>query len=257
MISIITPLYNSAPYFLQCAESVAAQSYQDFEWILVDDHGQDDSVSVAKQIGEKLGIIGKMCFLETACNSGPGAARNVGLKAANGEYVVFLDADDWVEYNTYELIFDEMSQKHADMAFYNGYEHRGEEIKPMTTKPYRTQKQFLMQYVARITYCFRTSFLREHNILFPPTRASEDSFFIAACTMLTDRITGIDLPLYHYMIHGESVSQKNDSERTSQKRKSFELLFAFAKEHGVWKKFKWQLYYIYIKKAVIVPLLKG
>ena len=265
MISIITPLYNSTKYFRRCCESVAAQSYQDFEWLLVDDHGEEDSVAVARQEGITYGLISKMRFFATEKNGGPGEARNVGLREAQGDYVVFLDADDWIEPNSYEFIVETMQSKSADMAYYNGIEHRKysegasakEQTTPMITIPYKSQKQFLCNYVARITYCFKTSFLRKHNILFPSTRASEDSFFIAACTMLTNKIAGVDVPLYHYMIHTESVSQKCDPERAAQKRKSFKLLFAFAKEHKVWQEFKWQLRYIYIKKAILVPLIKG
>ncbi|MCF0180492.1 MAG: glycosyltransferase family 2 protein, partial [Bacteroidales bacterium] len=155
MISIITPLYNSTKYFRRCCESVAAQSYQDFEWILVDDHGEEDSVSVAKRVGEELGLISKMRFFATEKNSGPGEARNVGLQEAQGEYVVFLDADDWIEPNSYELILETMESKLADMAYYNGIEHRKsseeasakEQTSPMITIPFKSQKQFLCNYV--------------------------------------------------------------------------------------------------------------
>ena len=91
-VSIISPVYNCAPYIVECIQSLLAQTCQDFEVLLVDDHGTDDSISVARAFVEQQGMGEKFRFLQTPCNSGPGIARNIGIEAAKGEYVAFIDA---------------------------------------------------------------------------------------------------------------------------------------------------------------------
>ena len=115
--SIIIPLYNKAPYIRKALESVSAQTYTDFELIIVDDGSTDDSAIIVKQfIDERLKVKGDVTneVVTTAynlspitynlsvrlihqSNAGVSAARNTGVAASNGEYIAFLDADDWWE----------------------------------------------------------------------------------------------------------------------------------------------------------------
>lgn len=103
--SVIIPLYNKAPYIRKALESIFAQTYTDYELIVVDDGSSDDSLAIAKQCitdrcavdrhdGCRLAL--PVEIIEQA-NSGVSAARNNGVAASNGEYVAFLDADDWWE----------------------------------------------------------------------------------------------------------------------------------------------------------------
>jgi len=90
-VSVVIPLYNKARYVERCLRSVAAQTIQDFEAIIVDDGSTDDSASLVKPfLGERFRLV-------TQENSGPSAARNRGLREARADLVAFLDADDWWE----------------------------------------------------------------------------------------------------------------------------------------------------------------
>ena len=94
--SIIIPLYNKAPYTRKALESVFAQTYTDYELIVVDDGSSDNSLAIAKQcITDRCAV--DRCTVEIIeqANSGVSAARNNGVAASKGEYVAFLDADDW------------------------------------------------------------------------------------------------------------------------------------------------------------------
>lgn len=95
-VSIICPVYNAAASIKACIDSILQQTLQDWEVIFVDDHGQDDAVAVARAYvaGRGEAVAARFRFLATPSNGGPGAARNVGLAAAKGEYVAFVDADD-------------------------------------------------------------------------------------------------------------------------------------------------------------------
>ncbi len=90
--SVIIPLYNKAPYIRKALESVWSQTFRDFELIVVDDGSSDDSLSVAKDVIAGSGINARLIHQE---NAGVSSARNNGVSASHGDYICFLDADDW------------------------------------------------------------------------------------------------------------------------------------------------------------------
>lgn len=90
--SVIIPLYNKAPYIRKALESVWSQTFRDFELIVVDDGSSDDSLSVAKDVITESGINARLIHQE---NTGVSSARNNGVATSHGDYICFLDADDW------------------------------------------------------------------------------------------------------------------------------------------------------------------
>ena len=93
-ISVIIPVYNTEKYLEQCLESVINQTYKDLEIICVNDASTDNSFDVINEYSKKDSRI-KYINFET--NKGVSAARNVGLEAATGDYICFIDSDDWIE----------------------------------------------------------------------------------------------------------------------------------------------------------------
>ena len=93
MISIIIPVYNAEHYLRQCIESVIAQTFEDWEAILVNDGSKDGSLAICQEYAAK----DKRIKVIDKSNGGPSSARNRGLNEAKGEFVYFMDADDWVE----------------------------------------------------------------------------------------------------------------------------------------------------------------
>ena len=109
-ISIIVPVYNSEKYLGACIDSILSQSFRDFELILVDDGSRDSSPRICDDYAQKDG---RVKVIHKA-NGGVSAARNDGLDIAKGEYVTFIDSDDWVEreyletlsnYRDYDIVF--------------------------------------------------------------------------------------------------------------------------------------------------------
>lgn len=89
--SIITPIYNSAPYLDKCIQSIQNQDYDDFEVLLIDDGSTDDSLRIAKQLAQE----DKRIKVFSQANQGPSKARNIGLDNATGEWILFVDSDDY------------------------------------------------------------------------------------------------------------------------------------------------------------------
>ncbi len=99
-ISVIVPVYNAEEYLKKCIISVVRQTYGNWELILVDDGSSDGSLDIATQAAEKDARI-RVIHQK---NAGPGAARNRGIKEASGDYVVFLDSDDYIDKNYFQLL---------------------------------------------------------------------------------------------------------------------------------------------------------
>lgn len=92
LVSIIIPIYKVEEYLARCIDSILAQTYEDWELILVDDGSPDKSGQICEEYAEKDD---RICVLHKA-NGGPGSARNVGIEASRGDYIVFVDSDDWI-----------------------------------------------------------------------------------------------------------------------------------------------------------------
>lgn len=109
IISVIIPIYNAAPFVERCLTSVLAQTYQQFEMILIDDFCSDNSMALAKKwLLAHPGVSYQVIRHEE--NKGLSAARNSGIKAATGTYLFFLDADDWIPANALELLVEAARQ---------------------------------------------------------------------------------------------------------------------------------------------------
>ena len=95
--SIIIPLYNKAPYIEKALSSIVSQTFQDYELIVIDDGSKDDSASIAEKLIHNQWGDGSKAKLIRQSNSGVSTARNNGVAASHGDYICFLDADDWWE----------------------------------------------------------------------------------------------------------------------------------------------------------------
>lgn len=111
MISVIVPVYNTERLLRQCVESILNQTYSDLEILLVDDGSTDASGEICDEYAAKDNRV-KVFHIE---NRGVASARNVGLKEATGEYVGFVDSDDWAEPDMYEVLLAEIERAKADI----------------------------------------------------------------------------------------------------------------------------------------------
>ncbi|MBQ0024785.1 MAG: glycosyltransferase [Bacteroidales bacterium] len=244
-ISIIIPVYNAEKYILTCLRSIAAQTLDSIEVILVDDHGGDNSMDIARQFASKHPSIAWK-YTKTQVNSGPGAARNNGLSVANGEYVCFVDADDWIEQDFCEQLYRTASDHGADIACCDIY--FGDQIRrnPSTSD----KRLFLRRCTAYFqTFIYRRDMLVSNKIVFPGTHSAEDTCFLACSLICSKKMASVHLPLYHYVIYPSSVSQKADRFRASHRLASFRYLIDFAKQRGLYEEYRFELTWILFKKG--------
>lgn len=114
LVSIIVPTYNVEKYVEECLDSLLNQTYQNIEIIVLDDASTDATLYLLK----KYAILIKL--IENKSNKGQGTRRNEGIKIARGEYILFIDADDWIESNTVEELVKTLTKTNVDLIRFNG-----------------------------------------------------------------------------------------------------------------------------------------
>lgn len=127
MISIIVPIYNAAQYLEQCLSSICGQTYADIEVIIVDDGSSDGSLAICERFQKqdsRVMVIHKE-------NGGPVSARKLGISHASGEYIAFVDGDDWIEPNMYERMYHMITSQNVDVVMCGRYEDTGDIHKPV------------------------------------------------------------------------------------------------------------------------------
>lgn len=123
MISVIIPVYNVEDYLHVCINSVLKQSYQDFEIICIDDASTDSSLEILEYFSQKDS---RIKIIRQDFNQGPGHSRNCGLNVAKGKYIFFLDGDDWIDSNTFEVLIKNADENDLDLLFFNEINFYGE-----------------------------------------------------------------------------------------------------------------------------------
>lgn len=134
-ISIIVPVYKAEPYLKKCIDSILNQTFKDFELILVDDGSPDRCGEICDEYALKDSRI-KIIHKE---NGGQSSARNVGLDIAQGEYIGFVDSDDWIEPDMYKKLFKVLKNDNVDMAICN--------INSIKDKKLRDRKKEKRKYI--------------------------------------------------------------------------------------------------------------
>lgn len=258
-VSVIVPVYKSEAWIARCLDSLLGQMLREVEVILVDDHGGDNSLNIARAREDE-----RIRYVATPHNMGPAAARNVGIEAATGEYVTFCDADDWVELTMYERLYSMAQKEHADMASAEAVMDFPDGRHQVLANPQSTHVRLTMsdrRYILRhfvsnfTTTLFRREWLIAHNLRFPQSRSGEDSAFMACCYLMADSLVQLREPLYHYVIHADSISHKAHVWRGGEKHKAFAAMWRYARAKSRQKPYFFTLSWVYVKKAIVMSIV--
>ena len=114
-ISIIVPVYNVEKYIKKCLDSIVNQTYKNLEIIIINDGSTDDSLSIVEKYKKK----DKRILLISQINQGVSAARNNALKCVSGDYIMFVDSDDWLELDTCHKLIDKVEKEKSDIVIFN------------------------------------------------------------------------------------------------------------------------------------------
>ena len=222
-ISVIIPVYNAEKYLPQCLDSICNQTLSDIEIICIDDGSTDNS----PEILQRYAAADKRFIIINQKNAGAGAARNKGLDIACGEYLSFLDADDFFETTMLETSFEQCKLYQSDICVFRSDYYCGakKECEPMTfsirsellPKTIVFSPQDIKKNVFRVFIgwawdkLFRTRFIRESNFRFHEQRTNNDMAFVFSAIACAKKITVCDKILAHYRkTTGSSLSETID-----------------------------------------------
>lgn len=211
-VSIIVPVYNMEKYLEKCLESIENQTYKNIEVIIID----DGSTDLSKNICERF-LVGKYkkFKLITQKNGGLSKARNTGLSVATGEYIYFLDSDDYIHPRTIEIMINSAIENSADIVvtnFINVSSEKENLLYNNLNKKYNAliakKEDFYLQKISNhaCSKLYKKSLFTENNIIFPEGRAYED---VATTYRLIDKaniIIYIPIGLYYYLNRLDSIS---------------------------------------------------
>ena len=225
--SIVTPMYNSFSLMNRYFVSLANQTFKDFEVIIVDDCSTDDSFEKLCEYVERCPLTVKV--LRTEKNGGPGIARNMGMDAAKGEWLTFIDNDDWVDIHLLEKIERVQENSEANSIIYDYYTTNGKDNKVARSMYYGTSGEIsfsnCMIYVRNHTVgkFYKLSKCRDKGIKFPPLKRCEDVAFVIRAIIACESAYYLAEPLYYYYQRPMSLSN-NASLDESDMIKAFNIL---------------------------------
>ena len=243
-LSIIVPVYNVERYLRRCIDSILKQTFRDFEVILINDGSTDNSRTICneyKRLDTRINIINQK-------NGGLSSARNEGLKKANGEYIAFVDSDDYISNNMFMKMMKLANEYNCDIVScgYRRFEGKfctneesSEQIFKFSNR--EALNNYLLNYDDKDrkmdTVVWNKIYRRTlfNNIEFPEGKIYEDGYVTYKLLYKANNIIHIDDELYYYFQKSDSISNSKFSERDVKSYDDWRDIFRYI--------------YIYMKKV--------
>jgi len=206
-ISIVIPAYNAEKYLSQCLDSIINQTLKDIEIICVNDGSTDRTGAILdryKLMDDRIIVIHRE-------NGGLSVARNTGIEAANGEYLGFVDSDDFVDEEMFESLYNSACRYDSDVVISNFHLFMDDTKKIC---PYRDIVRMyhlecegsfnakantdIVKFIGAWDKLYRRSFIEQHKLRNPVNRIYEDALFTFQTLVLADRVSVVSNPLYYY-----------------------------------------------------------
>ena len=226
VVSVVIPIYNAAQYIERCLDRFVAQTFDDFELVLVNDGSTDGSGDICVRYAAEHSNIRVVHQL----NKGVGAARQAGLELATGKYVIFADPDDWVEPTMLYELFEKAETEQADVVlcdFFVNNELEEHHVKqcPSSLKANDVFRQLILGELHGSTWnkLYRLQMLRENGVSFPiGVNYCEDLWFNCEVMLSNPHVAYLGKAYYHYdMFTNDNSLSRKVTCKTLQDYKSF------------------------------------
>ena len=219
--SIIMPVYNVEAYLIECLDSALNQTFEDWEAICVNDGSTDNSGTILEEYGHKDGRF----KIVNQPNGGLSAARNTGLKTATGEYVLFLDSDDWLEGNALERVSESLTDE--DLLCFSGRRyfekegkhHEADQLKACT---YTTGMDYYNENALQprdfafecvVLRAYKRSFLMDNHLWFKVGIFHEDDLYTPMACFYAKKVRQVTACLYNYRVRANSITTTSNVKR--------------------------------------------
>ncbi|MBQ7233687.1 MAG: glycosyltransferase family 2 protein [Bacillales bacterium] len=245
-VSVIIPAYNTEEYIAECMESIINQTLKEIEIIVVDDGSTDRTWDMLQEYELKYPDKIRAFHKE---NGGQASARNFALQYARGEYLGFVDSDDWIDAEMYDEMYQKAETEKADIVICDMVDHfPNHEI-------YHHASQFEDKFTVTPSACnkiFKRSFAED--VCFPEGLWYEDFEYTTKQLMKTEKISVIHKGFYHCHCREVSTMRNDNSTKNKDILKVVENLELFAKENGWQEKYADAIEYLYIDHILLTTI---
>ncbi|MBR3148449.1 MAG: glycosyltransferase [Alphaproteobacteria bacterium] len=233
-VSVIIPVYNTEKYLSRCLDSIVNQTYKDLEIICINDGSTDDSLKILKEYAKK----DKRIKIITQKNQGLSVTRNVGLENITGQYISFIDSDDYVDLDYYECLVNLMEKNNADVVMC-GMRIVDNDVVSKNTTPNMTTNNFIkkIQNLPNGSTCdklFKADLFK--NLTFPVGKYYEDNIVLLKTMFYSDVVVFTNKVSYYYFMNYSGICRTTDENIIKRRKEdrlyAAKIMMSFAKEHG-------------------------
>ncbi len=253
-LSIIVPVYNMAAggKLDYCMQSLVGQTIEDYEIIAVDDKSTDDSLAVLKAWAEKFP--GKIKVIASPENRRQGGAKNLGLAAADGAWLGFIDSDDWITPDMYEKLFKKAEETGADIVgcdYTIVQEHtmipgkyvRNNSSDQTGVADTRKRKKMILEPGSMVIKIYRRELFFEHDIRFPEYIFYEDNAIGAITMLCAKRFERVEEALYYYYQYTSSTVHTISEARCRDRMQASEIFVEECRKRGFYEAYRDEIAY--------------
>lgn len=247
-VSVIIPAYNTEGYIHQCLDSLVQQTLEDIEIIIVDDGSKDHTLNILREYETKYPDKIRVFHKE---NGGQASARNLGLSYATGEYIGFVDSDDWVSLDMYEHMYAKAKEEEADIVVCDIVEQF------IDSSMYHSHTSATNK-IGLANYVLNKIFRRElaEGLTFPKGLWYEDLEYSAKLLMKTDRISVVHEGLYQYNCRDGSTMHNNNAQKNKDILTILKNIEDFVAENGWQETYKKEMEYLYVEHALYAAVVR-
>ncbi len=254
-ISIILPVYNVEEYLERCLASLVNQTYKNIEIIIVNDGSPDNSQSIIDRYKEK-----DPCIISLIKeNGGLGDARNYGMPYATGEYIIFIDSDDYVEEDMLEKLYTKAVETDSDIVMCNHYIKKDDSC--ITNPLFKSfgpnlevDRTLFFQKPAVWDKLYKKSIIKD--LKFVKGIFYEDIGFLCKVLPRVTKMTFIDEPLYYYIIRSNSIMNAKNLDRNFDIAIAFEDIIKYYKDNNLWEEYKDEIRFLITDQLMISAYMR-
>ena len=243
-VSVIVPVYNTENYLETCLNSIFSQTLDDIEILIVDDGSSDNSKNIIKKFEQSYPNIIKYFKKK---NGGLSDTRNYAIPYSTGEYISFIDSDDYIDKYMLEKMYTLAKQKDLDLVECNFIWEYPNKYKIDIGKKYASKSSYFID--GRVMACnklFKASIIKDNNIMFPISLRYEDIEFFYKLVPYIKKYDLIEIPFYHYVQRNNSIIN-DQNEKTADIFIILKNIIDFYKSHKLFEEYKEELEYLYIR----------
>lgn len=243
-VSVIVPIYNVEKYLEKCINSLLSQTLEDIQIILVNDGSKDNSGNIAKEYEKNNKD--RVIYVEKE-NGGLSDARNYGLKYATGDFIAFLDSDDYIEKNAYEEMYNKAIEENADYVECDFIWEFPNKIRVDKQYPYKNKKEML-SFVRVVAWnkLIKRQLITDNNLEFPKGLRYEDVEFTYKLIPFINKFAYVDKSFIHYVQREGSIANVQN-ERTAEIFTVLDNVIEFYKKNNIYEKYRDELEYNYAR----------